>query len=177
PAGTGPFTMTSFVADAQIEYAANPKYWGGAPVLDGVKVRIIPESSTRNIELQAGTLDIGFGLEIQDVKELAGADIVIEKRFGPQAHFVALNVSTGPTAELAVRQAIALAVNRDQMLSELLDNIPEKSWSGVSKVSPYYDESVPTIPYDPDKAKQILDQAGWVAGSNGMRAPNGTPLK
>ena len=60
PVGTGPFTFKSFQADAQIEYAANANYWGGAPQIDGIKVRIIPEPSTRNIELEAGTLDIGM---------------------------------------------------------------------------------------------------------------------
>jgi peptide/nickel transport system substrate-binding protein len=177
PSGTGPFTFKSFEADAQVEYAANPNYWGGAPVLDGIKVRIIPESSTRNIELQAGTVDIAFDLQVQDVQELEGSDVTIEKRFTPSANLIALNVSTGPTAELAVRKAIALAVDRDSMLSQMLDNIPEKSWSGVAKVSPYYDESVPTVNYDPEQAKQILEQAGWVAGSDGMRSRDDQPLK
>jgi len=177
PVGTGPFTFKSFQADAQIEYAANPKYWGGAPQIDGVKVRIIPEPSTRNIELQAGTLDIGCDMQVQDTVELDGADLHFEKVFIPSAHFVTLNVSTGPTAELAVRQAIALCVDRDTILHDVLYDIDEKSWSGVAKVSPYYSEDVPTIPYDPEKAKQILEEAGWTAGSDGMRSKNGQALK
>jgi peptide/nickel transport system substrate-binding protein len=177
PSGTGPFTFVSFEADAQVEYTANPNYWGGAPSLDGVLVRIIPEVSTRNIELQAGTLDVGFDLQVQDVRELEGSEVVIEKSFGPAAHFVTMNVSTGPTAELAVRKAIALCLDRDTMLSQVLENIPEKSWSGVAKVSPYYSEDVPTIPYDPEQAKQILEEAGWVAGDGGMRSRNGEPLR
>jgi peptide/nickel transport system substrate-binding protein len=177
PTGTGPFTFVSFEADAQVEYKANPGYWGGAPSLDGVLVRIIPEVSTRNIELQAGTLDIGFDLQVQDVRELEGSDVTIERSFGPAAHFVTMNVSTGPTAELAVRKAIALCLDRDTMLSQVLENIPEKSWSGVAKVSPYYSEDVPTIPYDPELAKQTLEEAGWVAGDGGMRSRNDEPLK
>jgi peptide/nickel transport system substrate-binding protein len=177
PSGTGPFTFKSFEADAQIEYAANPNYWGGAPLLDGVLTRIIPETSTRNIELEAGTLDVGFDMQAQDTIELEGTDVVFEKRFTPQAHFVTMNVSTGPTAELAVRQAITLAMDRDTMLKEVLYDIPEKSWAGVAKVSPYYSEEVPTYNYDPEKAKSILEAAGWVAGSDGMRSRDGEALK
>jgi peptide/nickel transport system substrate-binding protein len=177
PSGTGPFLFQSFEADAQIDYTPNPNYWGGAPSIEGVRVRIIPEASTRNIELQAGTLDIAFDMQVQDVQELEGSDVVIEQRFGPQAHFIALNVSTGPTAELAVRKAIALATDRDAMLSQMLENIPEKSWSGVASVSPYYDQSVPTIEYNPDEAKRLLEEAGWVAGDDGMRSRGDSPLK
>jgi peptide/nickel transport system substrate-binding protein len=177
PVGTGPFTFKSFEADAQIEYAANPNYWNGAPTIDGIKVRIIPEPSTRNIELEAGTLDIGCDMQVQDTVELEGADLKFEKVFIPSAHFVTLNVSTGPTAELAVRQAIAYCVDRDTILHDVLYDIDEKSWSGVAKVSPYYSEDVPTISYDPEKSKQVLEEAGWTAGADGMRSRNGEPLK
>jgi peptide/nickel transport system substrate-binding protein len=177
PVGTGPFTFQSFEADAQIEYAANTNYWNGAPNIDGITVRIIPEPSTRNIELEAGTLDIGCDMQVQDTVELEGADVTFEKVFIPSAHFVTLNVSTGPTAELAVRKAIALCVDRDTILHEVLYDIDEKSWSGVAKVSPYYSEDVPTIPYDPEQAKQVLEEAGWVADSDGKRSRDGEPLK
>lgn len=177
PTGTGPFTFKSFEADAQIEFTANPNYWGGAPILDGVITRIIPESSTRNIELDAGTLDVGFDMQVQDTKELEGSNVTFEKRFGPAVHMVALNVSTGPTADIAVRKAIALCVDRDSMINDVLYGVPEKSRSGVPKVSPYYSEEVPEIPYDPELAKKTLEDAGWVAGSDGMRAKGDQPLK
>jgi len=177
PVGTGPFKFKSFTADAQIEYDANKDYWGGAPLIDGVLVRIIPEPSTRNIELDAGTLDIGNDMQVQDTVELADSDIHFDKVFIPSAHFVTLNVSTGLTAELAVRQAIAYSIDRDTILHEVLYDVDEKSWSGVAKASPYYTESTPTINFDPEKAKQILDAAGWVAGGDGMRSRDGKPLK
>jgi len=177
PVGTGPFVFKSFEADAQVEFTANPNYWGGAPTIEGVLTRIIPESSTRNIELEAETLDIGMGIEIQDAQELEGANVVIEKRYGPAAHMVTMNVSTGPTADLAVRKAIALGMDRDTMINDVLFGIPEKSWSGVAKVSPYYSEDVPTIAYDAEAAKKTLEDAGYTAGSDGMRSKDGTPLK
>jgi peptide/nickel transport system substrate-binding protein len=177
PVGTGPFTFKSFEADAQIEYAANPNYWGGAPTIDGITIRIIPEPSTRNIELEAGTLDIGCDMQVQDTKELEGTDIAFEKVFLPSAHFVTFNVFTGHTAELAVRKAIARCIDRDTILHEVLYDVDEKSWSGVAKVSPYYSEDVPTIPYDPAEAMRLLDEAGWAAGSDGMRSREGEPLK
>jgi peptide/nickel transport system substrate-binding protein len=177
PVGTGPFTFKSFQADAQIEYAANPNYWGGAPTIDGILIRIIPESSTRNIELEAGTLDIGCDMQVQDTVELADANLHFDKVFLPSAHFVTMNVSTGLTAELAVRKAIARCIDRDTILKEVLYDVDEKSWSGVAKASPYYSEDVPTIAYNPDEAKQLLDAAGWVAGGDGMRSRDGKPLK
>ena len=116
-------------------------------------------------------------MQVQDTVELEGADLHFEKVFVPSAHFVTLNVSTGPTADIAVRKAIALGVDRDTILHEVLYDIDEKSWSGVAKVSPYYSEDVPTISYDPEQAKQILEEAGYTAGSDGMRSKDGTPLK
>jgi peptide/nickel transport system substrate-binding protein len=177
PVGTGPFMFKSFEADAQIEYVANPNYWAGPPAIDGITIRIIPEPSTRNIELEAGTLDIGCDMQVQDTVELEGTDIAFEKVFLPSAHFVTFNVSTGFTKELAVRKAIALCIDRDTILHEVLYDVDEKSWSGVAKVSPYYSEEVPTIPYDPAEAMRILDEAGWVAGDGGMRSKDGTALK
>jgi peptide/nickel transport system substrate-binding protein len=145
------------------------------PAIEQIIVRVIPEPSVQLIELQSGNVDI---TQIQpiDVAAVEEAGVTVESNIAPGAHFVSLNVSEAPTNELAVRQAIARAVDRDAMIESILFGYAEKSRAGVTSGSAYYSEDVPMIEYDPEEAGRILDEAGWVMGANGVRERDGQPL-
>jgi len=176
PVGTGPFKFSEYVPDSHLDLVRFDDYWGGTPNLDGLHIRIIPEPSVHTIEMQAGTLDISHGVPIEDISFLQDDGKVVELRVSPNVTFVSMNVAKEPTSELAVRQAIARAIDRDTIIDQTLYGLAEKSRAGSPSVSPYYIEDIPFIEYDPDESARILDEAGWVMGSDGIRMRDEQPL-
>ncbi len=177
PVGTGPFVFDEYVPDSHINYVRNDDYWGGATYLDGVTVRIIPEASTRIIELEAGNIDAVHGVEPKDVERLEAAGLVVERRVTPSFQMLALNLADGVTAEWAVRRAIGHAVDRQLIVDQVLLGAADLSRAGVAEASPFYTEDVPEIELDPAKAEQLLDEAGWILGEDGIRRKDGEPLE
>ncbi len=176
PVGTGPFKFTSYEPGAMITYSRNEEYWDGAPLLETVQVRIIPESAVALLEMEAGTVD-AILVEPKDVQAMTDLDLVIESRVSPGAEMMSINLSQSPTDELAVRQALAHAIDRDAIIEAVLFGFAEKSNGGVTSNSPFYNADIPLIEYDPDKAGTLLDEAGWVMGDDGIRERDGQPLR
>lgn len=177
PVGTGPYKYVEYVQDSHLRLERFDDYWQGTPTLDGIELRIIPESSVHSIELEAGTIDISHGVSIEELDYLRSMDFVVESRVSPSVAFVSLNVANFPTSDPAVRQAISHAVDRDLMIEQTLYGMAEKSRAGSPSVSPYYSEELPFIEYDPEESARILDEAGWVMGDSGVREKDGEPLR
>ena len=175
PIGTGAFKFDSYEPGSSIKYVRNDDYWNGAPLLDGIEVRVIPETNVQLVEMQAGTIEV-IGLDPKDVSTAEDAGATIENTIAPGAQFISINVSREPTSDLAVRQAVAHAIDRDTIIDQVLFGYAEKSRAGVNSNSPFYSEDVPMIEYDPEKAEQILEEAGWTKGSGGIREKDGKPL-
>lgn len=176
PIGTGPFTFKEYEPDSHIDYARNESYWGGPPPVETIRVRIIPEQEVQVVELQAGTADVVYLPPLKDIAGIEAAGITIEEVIAPSIEFVSLNVAMPPMDEFAVRRAVAMAIDRDLIIQEALYGLPQKSRAGAAPVSPYYSEDVEEIPYDPEGAGALLDEAGWVVGEGGMRFRDGEPL-
>jgi peptide/nickel transport system substrate-binding protein len=176
PVGTGPFKFESYVPGNMIRYVRNDDYWGGAPLLDAVEVKIIPEPSVQLVEIEAGTADAVIVTDPKDVARLTDAGLIIESIITADTVFISLNVSQPPMDELAVRKAIAFAIDRDTIIESVLLGYAEKARGGVTTTSPFYNESVPMIEYDPEEAARLLDEAGWVMGADGVRERDGEKL-
>ena len=176
PVGTGPFMFDSYVPGSLIRYVRNENYWGGAPLLDAVEVKIIPEPSVQLVEIEAGTADAVIVTDPQNVARLEDAGLTVVSVITADTVFISFNVSQPPTNELAVRKAIAHAIDRDTIIESVLLGYAEKSRGGVTTTSPFYDESVPMVEYDPEEAGRILDEAGWVMGADGVRERDGEKL-
>jgi peptide/nickel transport system substrate-binding protein len=177
PVGSGPFMFSEYEPDSHLHLVRFEDYWGGAPLLDGVRYRIIPEESVHTVELEAGTLDIAYGVPIDDVEAMQDAGMIVELRVVPNVTFISFNLAQHPTSELAVRQAIARAIDRDTIIEQTLHGLGEKSRAGMATASPYYREDVPEIEYDPEEAGRILDEAGWTMGDDGIRERDGEQLR
>lgn len=178
PVGTGPFQFKSYAADSQIEMVRFDDHWRGAPLLDGLRVRIIPEDSTQHLELEAGSIDLAYNYAITpaDVDRMEDAGIVIERRLTPSNAMLAMNLADGPMTDLRVRQAVAHAIDRDIIIEEILLGAAEKSNVGLPPVTPLYPDRLPLIDYNLAKAGELLDEAGWVMGDDGIRERDGEPL-
>jgi ABC-type transport system substrate-binding protein len=175
PVGTGPFVFDSYEPGSLIKYKKNEAYWAGAPLLDGIEVKVIPEPAVQLTELEAGTTD-AIIVSPKDVQTVQDEGLDVQQRISPGVCLVSLNTSKGVTQELAVRKAIAMAVDRDTMIEALLYGFGAKSRAGVTEESPFYNADIPEIPYDPAAAGALLDEAGWVLGDGDIRQRDGQPL-
>jgi peptide/nickel transport system substrate-binding protein len=182
PVGTGPFTFKSFQNGESVTVTRNPAYkWGPTPLgtgpakLSGITFRILPDSAAQRNALTTNEVQVAGNLTPQDVQTAVSSGMTRTTASStgmPYGYLI--NVDKAPTNELAVRQAIEYAVDTKSMLSSLFEDQFDAADSVLTPTTPGY---VPdSFSYDPAKAGQILDQAGWKKGSNGMRSKNGKQL-
>ncbi|MFF4415363.1 ABC transporter substrate-binding protein [Streptosporangium sp. NPDC001559] len=162
PTGTGPFTFASYDdSTGTVKLARNDKYWGEAPKIAGVEFRTIPDETARRQELEAGTIhayDLPAPRDWQSLKD-QGFQVVTRPPFNVM--YLGLNATTVPELkDLRVRQAIAWAVNKQQIVDTLLPEGSETVTQFVPRSVEGYDDAVEGYPYNPDKARALLAEAG-----------------
>ncbi|NIV28901.1 MAG: hypothetical protein GWN58_05130 [Anaerolineae bacterium] len=170
PVGTGPFSFVEWMPDDHVTLAANENYWEGSykgkPMVDTVIFRPIPEAATRAAELEAGGVHI-----IQDVLpdqmddlEEAGLVVVADEAFQLQYVFLIADDETLPTYDVKVRQALNYAVDVDAIIENLLAGLGSRIASPIGPGYLGYNPDVAPYPYDPQKAKDLLAEAGYAEG-------------
>lgn len=177
PTGTGPFQFVKWVSGEFVELAANEQYWQMRPHLDGIVFRFVPDSSARVNMLQTGAVDVAYNVPVPDHARLAesGKFDVIS---WPTATILRLMLNCQKTAtkDLKVRQAIKLAIDRPGIIASVLRGNAKESKSAVAPYSWGYYPAAEVI-YDPQKAKSLLAEAGWVDSDNdGIREKDGQKL-
>ncbi|HEX8118932.1 MAG TPA: ABC transporter substrate-binding protein [Pyrinomonadaceae bacterium] len=167
PVGTGAFKFARYDESQQVvDLTANEDYWGGAPAVKSLRVRTILDANTLQAELRSGGVDIAQVANLQpDAYQSLGQDPNLKIAQFPGVNVVYLNYNTQDEVlkDPRVRQAIAYAIDRQAIVKELLlgqarvanSILPEQSWA-YSPGQVYN--------YDPERAKQILDEAGYKAG-------------
>ena len=167
---SGPFFVTDYDVDHYISYKANPDYWRGAPKLDKLNIKIV-DGSQLYAGLQSGEIDITQHtmsvIPPEDYASVEALDIV-EVIYGSPVTNQSMFIQTANVPDVRVRQAMLYAINREQILNELLNGHGEVVDGFLSSASPFFDDSITPIPYDPDKAKALLADAGW-DGSQTLR--------
>lgn len=178
PVGTGPFMFESYEPQSEIRYVRNENYWKGAPLLDGLIYRINSDNIARVIELQSGNVDYIDGFQADDALDLQQDEtFTVLTPVTPGVSLISFNLSRPPTSELAVRRAIAHAVDFATIIEEVYFGFSVRSRGGVTPTSPYFSDDLPPIPeYNPELAKQILEDAGWALADDGFRYRNGEKL-
>ena len=167
---SGPFFLTEYDNDHYISYEANKDYWRGAPKIDRLNIRIV-DASQIYAGLQSGEIDITHhtmtavpqedfdSIEaLENVKTVYGAPITNQSAF----------IQTANIPDVRVRQALLYAIDRQQLVDQLLKGHGEVVDGFLSSASPFFDESITPVSYDPEKAKALLEEAGW-DGSQTLR--------
>jgi peptide/nickel transport system substrate-binding protein len=189
PVGTGPFMFKEWVPKDHVTLVRNPDYnWGssyfkhtGPAYLDEIVFKVIPEPSVRT-----GTLKTGETHIIDDLDPLEYESLSKDSRFGmiskgqPGSGFVLLlnTTSKGPLTEAPVRQAIEYAVDREGLNKAVFQGLNKVAWSPLMRPTFGYDPSTESIySYNPEKAQQLLEGAGWIPGPDGIRAKAGQKLE
>lgn len=176
PIGSGPFIFESYATDDRVVAVRNDNYWAGAPYLDRVVARIIPDANTRRIEMEAGTIDVMLDVNPKDVAALQKRGIRIVRGPAASMQSLAVNLAKAPTNELAVRQAVAYAVNKPALIDKLLFGFATISTTGTHPASWGVNKDVKGYDYDVAAAKKALEDAGWRVGTDGVRVKDGQRL-
>lgn len=166
----GPFLLTGFDNDHYISYEANESYWKGAPKIDKLNIRIV-DASQIYAGLQSGEIDITHHTmtaipqeDFESIEALENVETVYGAPITNQSAFI----QTANIPDARVRQALVYAIDRQQLVDQLLKGHGEVVDGFLSSASPFFSEEVTPIPYDPEKAKALLEEAGW-DGSQTLR--------
>lgn len=169
PVGTGPYRFIRWVRDDRVELEANPDYWGGRPRIDRVVFRVIPTDAPRVAELLAGSVQLAPLLPpelFSAIRTSSKLKLVVGKSLS--VFFVIYNLvnipKDKPLADPRVRQALNYAVDRKAILAGVMHNVGAPVATFCSEVMVACDASVPPFPYDSDKARALLREAGYPNG-------------
>jgi peptide/nickel transport system substrate-binding protein len=177
PVGSGPFVLKSWETASQIVLEANPNYWRGRPKLDRLVFRIVPDATAQLYQLQAGEVDIiKVGQPAQWNQARAMAPGVATVSYDDTRYALVQLDQYGALKELAVRQALDHATPKDDIVRGILRGLGAPAYADVPPGSPYHTNRVERHDYDLDRARSLLQQAGF-AMQNGVMARGGVPLQ
>ncbi len=162
PSGTGAYEFAEWESNAKVVVTRNEDYWGGAPSLEAIVFRPITDANTRVAEMLAGGIDMMVEVPPDSVETFANdAGYVVHEQAGPHVWFLILNAKEGPLSDKRVRQAVNYAIDKTTLVDNVLQGTaeiaagptpPAFSWAYNASLEPY--------PYDPDKARALIEEAG-----------------
>ncbi|MFT4128608.1 peptide ABC transporter substrate-binding protein [Labrys sp. (in: a-proteobacteria)] len=179
PVGTGPFKWSKRVAGDYIELAANEDYFGEGPYLERIVYKYIPDMTVMYTQFKTGDVDV-LGLQwitadhYEEAKTLEGK--VVDVVPNATIESVGFNMERPQFKDPAVRKALYHALDKKTIIEALYYGLPAPTESYMPQQSFYYNPDLPKQDYDPEKAKKVLDEAGWVPGADGIRAKDGVRL-
>ena len=160
--GTGPFALESFTGGVELVLAANETYWGGRPALDRIVFRTIADDTVRFTDLTTGGIDAANQIDFKDVDDLQG-DTALQAVTGDflNMQYLGFNMTLAPFDNLAVRQAVQHAVNRQNIADAIFYGNYTAGAGPVAPNLPGYDPTLAEIyPYDPERSRTLLAEAG-----------------
>lgn len=180
PIGTGPFKFSSWdQATGTVTVEKNPDYWGKPAGLDRMVFRPIPDANTRALALEKGEIDFTFDLpyaEIERLQKVPGVEIELYPV--PRIYRLEMNMSREPFRDPKVRQALNYAIDRTGIVRSVLHGCGEPAIGPFMPGTPWRNQDIESIyQYDPDKARTLLSEAGWVdKNGDGVREKDGIPF-
>ena len=172
PVGSGPFRFVSQEPDSQVVLERNDSYWGPHAKVERVRLTIVPDATTRALELRKGSADISPSGSLS--ADMIGAlrrdpKLVVEQQPGTVLAYMTFNLRDPILKDVRVRQALAYAIDRAPMLHYLFGDqgrladsvLPPQHWA--------YNGDVQHYAYDPQQANTLLDSAGYPRGKDGIR--------
>ncbi|HET8627769.1 MAG TPA: ABC transporter substrate-binding protein [Thermomicrobiales bacterium] len=179
--GTGPFMFKEWVKDDHTTLVKNPNYFRGAPALDQYIYKIVKDANVATAQLKTGEADYSSiaASQFQEMSAQANVQALAYDTYGFTFYSYQLDpAKTTIFQDKAVRQALAYALDRDSMVKAIEFGLAKVAVGTEPVLSWAYapDQITDKYPYDLNKANQLLDQAGWAKGSDGIRAKDGKKL-
>ena len=179
PIGTGAFSLQEYDPASHAVLAAFDDHFRGRPNLDLYRENIVPEASVRKIALESGEADhSAWSLLTEDNIALRDSgDFTTFITSSVAVNHFPLNNERPQFQDKVVRQAMMFAIDRESIVNELWRGLAVKATANLSPALEfYYEPDVAQYEYDPEKAMTMLDEAGWVAGADGIREKDGVKL-
>jgi peptide/nickel transport system substrate-binding protein len=177
--GIGPYLFSEWESGSHIMFTRNENHWQ-SPTIERIFIRITPDDAAQIAAIKAGDSDIGVFISFSDVPELEalGTLQVVSTASGfMEGWFFNVGENTHPALQdVRVRQALAYGFDRWQITNDLLLGLSEPPAS-FWDLSPYASPNVQPVPYDPERAAELLDEAGWTMGAAGVREKDGEQLR
>jgi len=166
PIGCGPYKVIDYRADDRVELESFDDWHLGAPHIKHVTVRIIPDATTRMLEMKRGTLNFEVNaISFENVHEFIDKpDFKVVKSSGSVYQYIAFNLHDPALSKKEVRHAFAHAIDRERIIRDIQRGYAEPTESMLAKGHWARPDNLPSYPYDPAKAKQLLAQAGYPNG-------------
>lgn len=166
PIGCGPYQVMDFRADDRVVLKAFDQWHGGAPKIKNVIVRIIPDATTRVLEMRRGTVQFEVNaIPFENVVEFDGKpDYKVVKSPGSVYQYIAINMRDPILGKADVRKALAYAIDRDRIIRDIQRGYAKVTDTMLAEGHWARADNLPDYPYDPNKAKQLLAQAGYPNG-------------
>jgi peptide/nickel transport system substrate-binding protein len=161
PVGTGPFKFVEWRSNEAVVVERNADYWGEAAGTEAVVFRPITDANTRVAEMLAGGIDLMVEVPPTSLGQFQGDGFTVTEQAGPHLWFLILNAKEGPFADRKVRQAANYAINKEAIVNDVLEGTatvaagptpPAFAWA--------YNEALESYPYDPEKARALIAEAG-----------------
>jgi peptide/nickel transport system substrate-binding protein len=178
PVGTGPFKFKSWEVGGSLILEANDEYWDGRPYLDEVEFRAIPEDSSRLLAFESGEVDFIYVVPRFEVPRLQDDDnYTVLEAVTFVTSYITINCAKPPFDDVRVRQAIGHAVNKEDLVAIAFEGQATVADQLIAPgVLGYNPELETAWPFDPEQAQALLEEAGWVAGGEGIREKDGQKL-
>ncbi|MFH1684648.1 MAG: peptide-binding protein [Candidatus Margulisiibacteriota bacterium] len=160
PIGTGPFMFKEWLTGDHVTVVRNPNYYLGKAKLAEIIYKVIPDANAQLVALEAGEID-STGIPPKDYRRMKATEGINVFEFDALLYaYLGLNMANPKFADKRVRQALAYATNKDQLVKLIFKGLASPAYAPSAPVSWAYSDNVPKYPYDPGKAKQLLKEAG-----------------
>jgi peptide/nickel transport system substrate-binding protein len=171
PIGSGPFRFISMEQDKDVILERNPNYWGTPARIPRIRFIVVPDATTRALELRKGSADAAINALSPDtvVTLRSEPSLATERAPGTIYAYLAMNLRDPILKDVRVRQALAYAMDRRPMIQYLWRGLARPASSVLPPEHWAYNPDVTHYSYDPAKARQLLDAAGYRTGKDGIR--------
>ena len=176
PIGTGPFKVKEWKASEYTELEAFADYFKGRPSIDFIRMDVVPEDAVRKAALDTGDADSSaWPLLVEDSLALEqDPNFKVFRTPGDSIKHFPINNERPYFADKRCRQALMHALDRQRIIDDLWNGAAEVAHSNIPPGSQYYKADLKQYEFDPEKAKALLDEAGWTEGADGIREKDGT---
>lgn len=176
PIGSGPFVFEEWEDGQYIQLAANEDYWDGRPIIDRITMSVVGDQNAAMAQLEAGDIDITT-IPATDFSTAEAWDeeglIDLQSTLGFQYNYMGFNTDRDMFGDKETRQAITHAIDREAIIGQVGQGQGEVAHGPVSPLSWAYTDDMPRFEYDVDRARELLEEAGWEEGSDGTLERDG----
>ncbi|MGE7923040.1 glutathione ABC transporter substrate-binding protein [Viridibacillus arvi] len=165
PVGTGPFVFDSWKSGQQITLKRNEEYWGEKVKIDSVEFKVVPEDATRLAMIESGEAHVSDQVPVTEIDRINGSDkLNLFRTDGLAVEYVGFNTSNAPLDNVKLRKAISYAIEREAIIEGVYNDVGTLANVAMSPKVFGYTKDVHPYPYDVNKAKELLKEAGYDKG-------------